>query len=309
LAYRSDGRHFAVLCGAGELLVFEAESGRELRRWRAHDAEPAHHWINNGKVGFSPDGRSILTWGMGNDLRVWDADTGRPRYPPARHRDKCHDVQFSSDGRHMALASYDHSVRVREFATGSVVAELADHPDLVYSAGFNPDGRLLVTACRDRSVRVWDWRAGRLVCPPFEHAKEAVAAMFTPDGRWVVSASVDGTARAWDWRTGKPVTPPLAIGGEPLSVAMTPDGKHAVVGGGGTALAVLDLSELAPSALDPGALCRWAELLAGQQLHGGGGTVNLSAAEWLDRWRKSHLRSSVHTGKSHSALDTDASVK
>jgi hypothetical protein len=27
-----------------------------------------------------------------------------------------------------------------------------------------------------------------------------------------------------------------------------------------------------------------AELLAGQRLHEGGGTVNLSAEEWLDRW-------------------------
>ena len=185
-------------------------------------------------------------------LRVWEADTGRLRYPPMRHRDKCHDVQFSPDGRLMALASYDGSVRVRDFATGAVVAELPAHPDIVYSAGFSPDGRLLVTACRDRTVRVWDWRAGRLACPPFEHAKDAVAATFTPDGRWVLSASVDGTARAWDWRTGKPVTPPLTIGGEPLSVAVTPDGKHAVVGGVLAALAVLDLGELARGRRRPG---------------------------------------------------------
>ena len=287
LSYRPDGRRLAVLCGGGELLVFDPDDGREALRWQAHDAEPAHHWINNGEVGFSPDGRSVLTWGMGNDVRVWEADTGRLRYPPLRHRDKCHDVQFSPDGRLMALASYDGSVRVRDFATGTVVAELPAHPDMVYSASFSPDGRLLVTACRDRTVRVWDWRAGRLACPPFEHAKDAVAATFTPDGRWVLSASVDGTARAWDWRTGKPVTPPLTIEGEPLSVAVTPDGKHAVVGGGQAALAVLDLGDLAPADndADPDALCLRAELLAGQRLHEGGGTVNLSADEWLDRWR------------------------
>jgi eukaryotic-like serine/threonine-protein kinase len=285
VAYRPDGRRLVALCGGGELIVFEAESGHELWRWHAHDIEPAHHWVNNGKVGFSPDGRSLLTWGMGNDLRVWEAESGRPRYPYVKHRDKCHDVQFSPDGQLVAVASYDGSVRVRDFATGAVVTELPDHPDVVYTAGFSPDGRLLVTACRDRSVRVWDWRAVRLVCPPFEHARDAVAATFTPDGRWVLSASVDGAARAWDWRTGKPVTPPLTIGGEPLSVAVTPDGMHAVVGGGLAALAVLDLSELAPSDVDPGALCRWAELLSGQRLYEGGGTVNLSAAEWLDRWR------------------------
>jgi eukaryotic-like serine/threonine-protein kinase len=224
---------------------------------------------------------------MGNDLCVWEADTGRLRYPPVRHRDKCHDIQFSPDDQLMALASYDGSVRVRDFATGKVVAELPAHPDMVYSASFSPDGRLLVTACRDHTVRVWDWRAGGLACPPFEHGKDATTATFTPDGRWVLSASVDGTARAWDWRTGKPITPPLTIEGEPLSATVTPDGKHAVVGGGLAALAVLDLGGLAPhdSDADTDALCLRAELLAGQQLHEAGGTVNLSADEWLDRWR------------------------
>src|SRR5262249_53287786 len=113
---------------------------------------------------------------------------------------------------------------------------------------------------------------------------------FTPDGRWVLSASEDETARAWDWRTGKPVTPPLTIGGSSWSLAVTPDGKHAVVGGEQGALAMLDLGELTRADGDPDALCRWAELMAGRRLHKGGGTVNLSAAEWLDRWRTSTRR-------------------
>ena len=303
LSYRRDGRRLAVLCGGGELLILEADAGREIRRWAAHDAEPAHHWVNNGEVAFSPDGRSVLTWGMGNDARVWDADSGRPRYPALPHRDKCHDLQFSPDGRHMALASYDGSVRVRNLATGTIDSELPVHPDLVYSASFSPDGRLLVTACRDRTIRVWDWREGRLVCPPFEHAKDALAATFTPDGRWVLSASVDGTARVWDWRTGKPVTPPLTIGDEPESLAVTPDGTHAVVGGAVPRLAVLDLGELARIDVDPDALCLRAELLAGQRLHEGGGTVNLSADEWLDRWRAFRGQPAADTTVPHVKFD------
>jgi WD40 repeat protein len=164
------------------------------------------------------------------------------------------------------------------------VVELPNHPDCVYSASFSPNGQLRVTACRDRTVRVWDWRAGRLVCPPFEHTKEAVAAVFTPDGAWVLSASDDGTVRAWDWRTGKPITPALPVAPESVNIDVTPDGRHAVAAGFHDALTVLDLSALAPTAVDPAASCRWAELLAGQRLHEGGGTVNLSADEWLERW-------------------------
>jgi eukaryotic-like serine/threonine-protein kinase len=285
LSYRPDGHRLAVLCGGGDLVVFDPDDGREALRWLAHDDEPASHWVNNGKVTFSPDGQSVLTWGMGNDARVWEADTGRLRYPPLRHRDKCHDLQFSPDGKLMALASYDGSVRVRAIATGTVMIELPAHPDLVYSAGFSPDGGLLVTACRDHTVRVWDWRDGRLACPPFEHEKDAVVAAFTPDGRWVLSLSADETARVWDWRTGKPVTPPLMMKGNPVNLAVTPDGKHAVVGGFMSSLALLDLGDLALTEADPDTLCLRAELLAGQRLHEGGGTVNLSADEWLDRWR------------------------
>jgi WD40 repeat protein len=201
------------------------------------------------------------------------------------HRNKCHDVQLSPDGRSMALASYDGSVRVRDLATGKVLSDLPAHPDNAYSARFSPDGRLLVTACRDRTVRVWDWRSGRLDCPPFEHGSEVFAATFTPDGCWVLSACDDGTARAWDRRTGKPITPPLPINVQAMSVVVTPDGKHAVVGGATDALAVLDLRDLTPTGSDPDGLCRWAELVAGQRLHEGGGAVNLTADEWLERWR------------------------
>jgi WD40 repeat protein/tetratricopeptide (TPR) repeat protein len=285
VSYRPDGRRLAVLCGGGQLLVFNSDDGREIRRWSAHDAEAANHWITNGKVVFSPDGRDVVTWGMGNDVRVWDAETGRPRYPFLQHRDKCHDVEFSPDCRSMVLASYDGSVTVRDVATGTVVTELPAHPDIVYSARFSPDGKLLVTACRDRTVRVWDWPAGRLACPPFEHTNEAIAASFTPDGRWVLSIGDDATARAWDWRTGKPITPPLQIRGYPRSLDVTSDGKHAVVGGFQDDLAVLDLRELVKDYGDPEALALWAELVAGQQFHAGGGTVNLAASEWIERWR------------------------
>jgi hypothetical protein len=66
---------------------------------------------------------------------------------------------------------------------------------------------------------------------------------------------------------------------------VTTDGKHAVVGGFLDAPAVLDLGKLARTDAYPDALCLWAELISGQQLHEGGGAVNLSAAAWLDRWR------------------------
>ena len=78
-----------------------------------------------------------------------------------------------------------------------------------------------------------------------------------------------------------------------MSLAVTPDGKYAVVGEALGALNVLDLAGLATTEADPDALCLWAELAAGQRLHEGGGPVNLSADEWLDRWRTFRQQSST----------------
>ena len=294
LSFRPDGRRLAVLCEGGEVPIFDVSGGYETLRCQSPPVKPAHEWVNNGKVGFSPDGESLICWGVGTEVRVWEAGTGRLSYPPLIHRGKCHDVQFSPDGRSFVVASYDGSVRVRNIATGSIVADLPSHPDHVFSARFSPDRRLLVTACRDGAVRVWDWPDRRLVSPQFEHGGEVLAASFTPDGRWIVSAGVDGMARAWDWRGGKALTPPIPVGGQLMSLALTPDGKSAVVGGQGIRTAILDLDALTPTEVDPDSLCRRAELISGRWFHERGGTVNMSGREWLDRWRARSGQTPAH---------------
>jgi WD40 repeat protein len=177
-------------------------------------------------------------------------------------------------------------VRVWELETGKPVGEPLRHADWVFTARFSPDGNYLLTAGRDYLARLWDWRAGRLVCPAFQHDYEVHAAAFTPDGRWVLTASDDKTLRVWESVTGKPVSPPLALGDFGLTLDVTPDGKHAVVGGFWKELHVFDLGDLAgDTTLDADDLVVWGELLAGQRVHEKAGVTNLTAQEWIERWR------------------------
>jgi hypothetical protein len=109
---------------------------------------------------------------------------------------------------------------------------------------------------------------------------------FAPNGRWVLTGSDDGILRIWDWRTGKPVAPARSTGGMVLSLAVTPDSHYAVVGGFMDALRVFHLGELSQRLeFDADDLCTWAELVCGQRVQEGGGVTNLTAEEWLQRWR------------------------
>jgi WD40 repeat protein len=185
----------------------------------------------------------------------------------------------------VATAAWDNWVCVWELATGVRLASLA-HPDWAYAARFSPDGTQLLTACRDGMARLWSWRADRLVCPPFAHEHEVHAVAFTPDGRHVLSASDDGVLKVWEWRTGKPVCPTFLLGGAGLILAVTPDGKRVACGGFLRALPVFHLDDwLAPATLEPNDLCVWGEIVSGQRVEDGGGVTNLTADEWLERWR------------------------
>jgi hypothetical protein len=144
----------------------------------------------------------------------------------------------------------------------------------------------LLPGCRYSGARLWYWRAARLVCPPLAHAHEVLAVAFTPDGRHVLSAGNDKVVRVWEWHTGKPVCPPLPHGGFFASLAVTPDGSRVACGGLLDALAVFRLdNRLVPAALEPDDLCLWGEIVSGQRVEAGGGVTNLTAEEWLQRWR------------------------
>jgi WD40 repeat protein/tRNA A-37 threonylcarbamoyl transferase component Bud32 len=295
LDYSPDGRHLCVLCARGQVLLLEAASGRIARPWQYGSRfQPANEYAGNGSVRFSPDGRSILAWGMDETVRTWDTATGKARGAALVHRQKCHDVQFSADGRLLATASYDRTARVWDSETGQPQIEPLPHPDWVFAARFSPDGRFLLTACRDGMARLWDWRTGRLVCPPFQHDSEVFDVAFTPGGRWVITASHDATARVWEWRTGKPVTPSLGLGGMGLTVVVTPDGSRAIVAGFGNTVHAFHLGDLKPPEnVSPDQLCLQAEVLSGQQVHEGG-AAKLTAEEWLRRWQEMHIRDLDH---------------
>jgi WD40 repeat protein/tetratricopeptide (TPR) repeat protein len=300
LDYSPDGKRLAMFCASGQVLLVNPLLGQILTKWQADASWGVGNDVrNNGLLRFSPDGQSVLTFDTNSVVRVWEASTGKERYAALKHAGRCTDAQFAADGRLLATASEDRSVHIWDVATGQPLADPLAHPNGVTAAVFSRDGTQVLTGCKDGMARLWDWRAGRLVCPALEHESRILSVAFHPNGRWVLTASDEGVFRVWDGRTGKPVTPPLSTGGEDcsgISLAVTPDGNYVVVGGSvvsgtsWTALQVFYLGDLSDAASDLDDLCTWGELLSGRRVHDGSGVTNLTAEEWLTRWREYRQR-------------------
>jgi WD40 repeat protein len=150
-----------------------------------------------------PDGRSLVSAGIDQSLRVWDTATG-------------------------------HSLRRLENHTGPVQG-LALRPS-------RPDGGppMVVSIGADRTVRLWQPTIGRMVrlsrleSPP-------LAVTWTNSGATIAAACADGHVRLIDPETAMIRRDIHVLAGRAHSLASAPDDRALVVGGEAGCLVRIDL--------------------------------------------------------------------
>ena len=86
-------------------------------------------------VGFSGDGREVVSGSHDKTVRVWDAGTGECRLTLKGHTGRVNSVGFSGDGREVVSGSEDNTVRVWDAGTGECRLTLKGHTGGVTSVG------------------------------------------------------------------------------------------------------------------------------------------------------------------------------
>ncbi|MGO9525078.1 WD40 repeat domain-containing protein [Mycobacterium sp.] len=162
------------------------------------------------RIAFSPDGHTIASGG--NDLELWNADTGkntRTIQVGARKINAVMALAFSPDGHRIATGRNDGAVQLWDADTGTQLGEtLTGHTGGVFGVAFSPDGRQLATASMDGTLRLWNATVGEPMRGPDPVVTQVA---FSPDGHRVAAAG-DTSVQQWDIASGLP-RPPLTVSG------------------------------------------------------------------------------------------------
>ncbi len=215
VAFSPDDRLLACGYSDGQIILWETETGRQLRQWKGGDR------VFDSMVAFSPDGQLMATIYrarrsdvIGTDrqlVKLWEVETGalvrtitpRTYYPLG-------EVLFSPNGTLLAAGDTIYDV-----ATGGIVLPLGDGG--IETAAFSPDGLLVACAvlqrphdgvsARGRSdhyhLELWDLAKGEQVQALPGEVRVYSHVAFSADGELLAAGIDKQDVGLWEVATGR----------------------------------------------------------------------------------------------------------
>ncbi len=195
---------------------------------------------------FLSDGRRIVTVSDGDEVNVWDVNSGRllaSTLLRSRENGFIFGVSYDlSPQGDFLLARRTGRLLLVNLVDGDVMTLYEPLPSAnLTCAAYSPDGRRIVVGQADGRVFVLEGGHQTLVL--VGHRDNVTSARFSIDGRRIITTSIDRSTRVWDAITGKLIvdidTPSYAVGGGSFSS----DGRHILSLGNGGILRIDNISE------------------------------------------------------------------
>jgi WD40 repeat protein len=196
-----DGKLVVTASWDKTLIVWDAQTGKELRTFTGHTGEVY-------PVAFDPKSRLVLSGDATGTAILWNADTGELLRKLQGHTKTVQAVAFSRDGKTLATAAWDQTIKLWNPATGEELATLKGHEAPVLDISFSPDGMTLASVsghwgegsgagASSGEVILWDFARRQAIASLRGHAERIFGVSFSADGRMLATASWDKTVKIW----------------------------------------------------------------------------------------------------------------
>ncbi|HVX09980.1 MAG TPA: WD40 repeat domain-containing protein [Pirellulales bacterium] len=218
--------------------VLHAEDGSEPRS----DGKIVHLvWFPR----FSPDGKWLVTahgsWNApeGGEVRVWDAETGEPKFTIATDRG-VRTVAWAPKGKSFVSGDWGGMLSFYDAETGQRTAEIK-LPANVEVLQFSPDGQRLIAAVGNGSVHVYELPSKKeLHTWKKLHRKGIWGMAISPDGKTLCTCGQDRLAHLLDMENFE-VLHNLQHPADLNGAAFTIDNKYVLTGCSDSAIRVFDV--------------------------------------------------------------------
>ncbi len=231
LAFDPTGERLLAANDGGELILWDAVAGEEVRRFEGHESR-----IHD--LAFSPDGRTVLSVADDQRLTLWEVETGDRLFSYQNPTDTINSVTFGPNGESFAAGmgtfrfaateidpeEIDNSIRVWDAASGEEIAHLEGHEGPVIALAFSPDGDRLLSGSLDATLRLWDVAGGEALQRFDGHTSGVMSLDFDDEGRFAVSGAQDGTVNIWEAAAGDLLRQITGHGGLVHTTLFMPDG-------------------------------------------------------------------------------------
>jgi WD40 repeat protein len=243
--FTPDGKQMLAFDNLGNVLAFDPEHGKELRKITSGPSQafPA----------VAADSKTVITV-QGNVVDQWKLESGEPVHAFDGHRAMVANLAVSPDGRLACSCGPDNTLRLWELASGRQVHWRKRPTYAAASVAFTPDGEQLLWASAPTTIERLDVadligqkKAGG--AQPRELRGNQFATFAIADnGRTIVANnSAGGGTQIWDLTKPNPTatTIPPTFGAQGTPLAFSPDARLSAtpysVDGSGKQIVIADL--------------------------------------------------------------------
>lgn len=221
VAVSPDGKMFASGVSGGDVKIWNAENGQELKTFSGHKDEIA-------SVKFSPDGKTLASGAKDNTVRLWNVESGKEIENLNSLSGLIEAFVFSPTGKIFAVSDWNKKINIWDPETGGKIQTLDNEEKIVRNLRFSPDGKILASiGSNSNQIKIWDVFSGKLLQTFTEQAEELDSMDFSPDSKILVSASYSEQLSLWNIETGKKIKT-IDAGSAYLGVTFAKDGKRIV---------------------------------------------------------------------------------